>query len=185
MEPADEKGIRYTTRDLLIFIGEDPYREGLKDTPARVARFWKEFIDYDPGTLDVTFEAVSTDDMAILKGIKVFSLCEHHLLPIEMDVSIGYISEDARVLGLSKLARVAEKYAHRLQLQERYTSQVADEIMELANTMSVAVVVEGIHFCMRMRGVRCSGKMVTSAMHGKFRTHDRVRAEFFKLTERS
>lgn len=174
------------TIHILEAIGEDPHREGLVGTPDRVARFWQEFIDYDPGTLDVTFEAVEANQMIVVNlTAPIYSLCEHHLLPIEMYVSIGYISEGARVLGLSKLARIAQKHAHRLQLQERYTRDVADEVRQLANTDSVAVLVEGRHFCMIMRGIKTQGTMVTSTLLGKFMDSDRCRAEFLQLAGRS
>ena len=185
MSYVDVVGIQSGTKELLKSLGEDPSREGLKGTPERVAHFWKEFIDYDPGKVDVTFEAVEVDQMILLNITDpIYSLCEHHLLPIEMYVSIGYISEGATVLGLSKLARIAQKYAHRLQIQERYTAQVAAEVADLAGTESVAVLVKGKHFCMTMRGIKLSGAMVTSSLHGTFKTSDRCRAEFLQLAER-
>lgn len=180
----DTKRIQHAVLEILAAIGEDSTREGLVDTPKRVARFWEEFIDYDPGTVDVTFEAVTTDQMVVLTGIQVWSLCEHHLLPFSCNVSIGYLAKE-RVLGLSKLARIAHKYAHRLQIQERLTDQIADEVRRLARTEDVAVLTQGVHLCMVMRGIKTHGTMTTSALRGKFLDPHRpqVRAEFFKLIE--
>lgn len=181
MKPA----IHIATRDLLRAIGEDPSREGLVATPYRVAKFWSEFIDYEPGNVDVTFEAVEVDQMVLLKITDpIYSMCEHHLLPIEMYVSIAYISEGAKVLGISKLARIAQKHAHRLQIQERYTAQVAAEVVTLTHTESVAVLVKGKHFCMSMRGIKLQGEMITSSLKGAFKTSDRCRAEFLHLADR-
>lgn len=160
---------------------EQPYREGLAETPQRVARFWEEFLDYDPGNIDVTFESTSVDQMIVVTGIRVYSLCEHHLLPITCDVSIGYIS-GPRVLGLSKLARIAHKYAHKLQLQERMTQEIADEVSATAGVLDVAVLIEGVHMCMTMRGIKTPGKMITSVMRGKFRT-GQARMEFLQLVK--
>ncbi len=165
---------------LLEELGEDVNREGLRDTPMRAARFWQEFIDYDPGNLDVTFEAIQTDQMIAVSGIKVFSLCEHHLVPFQCDVAIAYIAQK-KVLGLSKLARIAHKYAHRLQLQERLVQQIANEVSELTGAPDVAVLGRGQHLCMVMRGVRTNGLMHTSVMRGVFRDNAEVRAEFLEL----
>lgn len=165
---------------LLQELGEDVNREGLRDTPMRAARFWQEFIDYDPGNLDVTFEAIQTDQMIAVSGIKVFSLCEHHLIPFQCNIAIAYIAQE-KVLGLSKLARIAHKYAHRLQLQERLVQQIADEVSELTGAPDVAVLGVGQHLCMVMRGVRTNGLMHTSVMRGVFRDNPEVRAEFLEL----
>lgn len=180
IDPTRLKNLELTVKVLLQNIGEDPDREGLRDTPERVARFWREFIDYDPGKVDVTFESVQVDQMVVVKGIRVYSLCEHHLLPFWCDVSIGYITR-GRVLGLSKLARVAHKYAHRLQIQERLVQQIADEIARLACTNDVAVLAEGVHMCMLMRGIKSEATMVTSAMYGTFRDKPACRTEFLNL----
>ena len=114
-------------RNLLLAIGEDPTREGLKMTPNRFARWWKEFIDYDPGTIETTFafESFRTDQMVVCAGVPVFSLCEHHLLPFKCEISMAYIATE-HVLGLSKFARIAHKYSHRLQVQERLVHQIAE-----------------------------------------------------------
>lgn len=164
----------------LLNVLHQPCREGLTDTPDRVARFWKEFLEYDPGNIDVTFESTSIDQLVILTGIHVYSLCEHHLLPISCDVSIGYISV-GRVLGLSKLARIAHKHAHKLQLQERMTKEIADEVSASTGVLDVAVLIEGVHMCMTMRGIKTPGKMITSVMRGKFRDPGLARMEFLQL----
>ena len=177
----DENKVAILIAELLVQLGQ-PFREGLQDTPQRVARFWKEFLDYDPGNIDVTFESTSIDQLVILTGIRVYSLCEHHLLPITCDISIGYIS-GPRVLGLSKLARIAHKHAHKLQLQERLTQEIADEVSAVTSTLDVAVVVEGVHMCMQMRGIKTSGKMITSEMRGRFRDPGRARMEFLELVK--
>jgi GTP cyclohydrolase I len=164
---------------LLKSIGEDPTREGLVDTPARVASFWKEFIDYDPGNIDVTFESVQVDQMVAVTGIRVWSLCEHHLLPFWCDLSIGYLTTGS-VIGLSKMARIAHKHAHKLQIQERMVDQIAKELQELVSD-DVAVIGKGFHMCMAMRGIKTPATMVTSAMRGRFLTKPEVRAEFMEL----
>lgn len=177
------RAIEASVRVILRAIDEDPTREGLLGTPRRVTQFWQEFINYDPGKVDVTFESVQVDQMVVVKGIRVYSLCEHHLLPFWCDISIGYITRKS-VLGLSKMARVAHKHAHKLQIQERLVQQIADEIASLAVTEDVAVLAEGVHLCMRMRGIKTDATMVTSAMRGVFREKDKVRAEFLSLIRR-
>lgn len=177
----DQERTALAIEELLNALGQ-PYREGLADTPARVSRFWKEFLGYNPGKIDVTFESTSIDQMIVVTGIRVYSLCEHHLLPITCDIDIGYIS-GPRVLGLSKLARIAHKHAHKLQLQERMTQEIADEVSHLADVPDVAVVVKGVHMCMVMRGIKTPGKMITSEMRGRFRDPGRARMEFLQLIE--
>ncbi len=169
-------------RELLIAIGEDPDREGLRDTPLRWANWWREFIEYDPGTTDTSFNSVSTDQMVCVSGMRVFSLCEHHLLPMECDVAIGYIP-NGKVLGLSKFARIAHKFAHQLQVQERMGEQIADELSRITGTENVAVVLKGEHLCMSARGIRTPGVMTTSVMRGIFRADFEKRMEFLQLIE--
>jgi GTP cyclohydrolase I len=169
-------------RELLIAIGEDPDREGLLDTPRRWADWWREFIEYDPGTTDTVFSSVSTDQMVCVSGLRVFSLCEHHLLPMWCDVAIGYIPTD-RILGLSKFARIAQKFAHQLQVQERLGEQIADEVAYLTSTEDVAVVLKGEHLCMSSRGIRTPGVMTTSVMRGIFRAEYDTRMEFLRLIQ--
>lgn len=172
--------VRLAVIEILSAIREDPLRAGLVSTPDRVANFWEEFIDYRPGNVDVTFESASVDQMIVVTGVRVYTLCEHHLLPITCDVSIGYIS-GPRVLGLSKLARIAHKHAHGLQLQERLTKEIADEVSQLTLVDDVAVVVKGVHMCMIMRGIKTSGKMITSEMRGRFKGPTHTRMEFLQL----
>ena len=169
-------------RELLIAIGEDPDREGLLDTPRRWADWWREFIEYDPGTTDTVFFSVSTDQMVCVSGLRVFSLCEHHLLPMWCDAAIGYIPTD-RILGLSKFARIAQKFAHQLQVQERLGEQIADEVAHLTSTEDIAVVLKGEHLCMSSRGIRTPGVMTTSVMRGVFRAEYDTRMEFLRLIQ--
>lgn len=172
-----ERGVRM----ILEGIGEDVTREGLQDTPKRVARAWVEFIEYDPGEYERTFETLSTDQLVVVRGIKVYSMCEHHLLPFSSTISIGYIATD-RVLGLSKFARIAQRYAHRLQLQERLVHQIANEVVRVVGQESVAVYAQGEHLCMQMRGVQQrEASMITSVMRGVFLTKPEARAEFLSL----
>jgi GTP cyclohydrolase I len=169
-------------RELLIAIGEDPERDGLRETPRRWADAWREFIEYDPGTTETTFASVASDQLVCVSGMRVASLCEHHLLPFWCDVSIGYIPND-KVLGLSKFARIAQQFAHRLQLQERLGEQIADEIGRITGTQHVAVVLKGEHYCMAARGIRMPGRMTSSVMRGVFRTESQTRMEFLRLIE--
>ena len=169
-------------RELLFAIGEDPEREGLLETPRRWADAWREFIEYDPGTTETTFSSVVSDQLVCVSGMRVTSLCEHHLLPFWCDVSIGYIPDD-KVLGLSKFARIAHECAHRLQLQERLGQQIADEITRITGTQNVAVVLKGEHLCMTARGIRTPGRITSSIMRGVFRTDSQTRMEFLRLIE--
>lgn len=180
--PADVDELEMIGRELLLAIGEDIGREGLRDTPRRFAAWWGEFINYDPGRLDTAFETVTTDQLVAVTGMRVWSLCEHHLLPFWADVSVGYIATD-RVLGLSKFARIAQKHAHRLQLQERLVHDIADEVQELTGSANVGVVARGVHLCMAMRGVKTDATMVTSVLRGMFRDDARTRAEFMTLAD--
>lgn len=169
-------------RELLLAIGEDPEREGLRETPRRWADTWREFIEYEPGTTETTFASTSIDQMVCVSGLRVWSLCEHHLLPFWCDVSIGYIPDD-KVLGLSKFARIAHQYAHRLQLQERLGQQIAEEITRITGTQNVAVVLTGEHLCMTARGIRTPGRITSSFMRGVFRTESQTRKEFLQLSQ--
>jgi GTP cyclohydrolase IA len=173
-------------KTLIRWSGDDPTREGLIDTPKRVARAWKEYCsgyDEDPGHhLSRTFEEVGGyDDVVLLKGIPFQSHCEHHMAPIIGTASIAYLPKD-RVVGISKLARVLQGYARRLQVQERLTAEVADCIWEKLQPAGVAVVIEASHACMTARGVRTPGVgMVTSRMLGVFREDERSRQEVLSL----
>lgn len=169
-------------RELLIAIGEDPDREGLLDTPRRWADSWREFIEYDPGKTETTFSSASMDQMVCVSGMRVWSLCEHHLLPFYCDVAIGYMAE-GKVLGLSKFARIAHQFAHQLQLQERLGQQIADEVTRITGTNDVAVVLKGRHLCMESRGIQTPGVMSSSVMRGAFREEFETRMEFLRMIE--
>jgi GTP cyclohydrolase IA len=174
-------------RELLIAIGEDPDREGLKRTPARVASAYAEMFAGlsvpDPdAVLETTFDE-NHDELVLVKDIALYSICEHHLVPWHGSAAVGYIpGEDGRITGLSKLARLVDLYAKRPQVQERLTSQVADAIMRRLEPQGVVVVVEAEHLCMAMRGVRKPGSTtVTSAVRGIFKSDPRSRAEALGL----
>jgi len=169
-------------RELLIALGEDPDREGLVDTPRRWADSWREFIEYDPGTIETTFSTVDAGQMVSVSGLRVSSLCEHHLLPFWCDVSVGYIP-DEKLLGLSKFARIAHQFAHQLQLQEQLGQQIADEISRITGTENVAVLLKGEHLCMTVRGIRTPGIMTSLVMRGVFRTQSEMRMEFLRMIE--
>lgn len=178
--PVDYDRLLVLGRDLLVALGEDPDREGLQETPRRWASMWREFVDYAPGKVDTVFESVQADQVVVVSGMRVWSFCEHHLLPFWCDVSIGYLPAD-HVLGLSKFARIAHHYAHRLQVQERLVSQIADDVVRLTGSPDVAVVARGEHLCMTMRGVRTPARMTSSVMYGVFRDSPSARAEFLAL----
>jgi len=185
MRKASENEIGHVAdlcRQLLLAIGEDPDRPGLADTPARWARWWFEFMDYEDENLDTTFESIVADQMVVVKGIRVWSLCEHHLLPFYCDVSIGYVAKES-VLGLSKFARIAHHHAHKLQLQERLVHDIAGTVADLTKTKDVAVIAHGEHLCMTMRGIRSPATMISSAMHGAFRSNPALRAEFMSTVQ--
>ena len=171
---VDEPRIAAAVREILAAIGEDPDRDGLLDTPERVARAWGELVGgYGRDAeelLGTTFD-IAHDEMVLVKDIEVVSLCEHHLLPFTGVADVAYIpSADGRVTGLSKLARLVELYARRLQVQERLTTQIADALVEHLGARGVMVVVEAEHTCMTMRGVRKPGSStVTSAVRGQLR----------------
>jgi len=173
-------------RELLIAVGEDPDREGLKFTPARVARSYAEvfaglFVDPDD-VLQTTFDE-NHDELVLVKDIPLYSTCEHHLVPWHGSAAVGYIpGEDGRITGLSKLARVVDLYARRPQLQERLTAQVADAVMRRLEPRGVIVVISAEHLCMAMRGVRKPGAVtMTSAVRGIFKSDQRTRAEALSL----
>ena len=177
--------VQNAVRELLIAVGEDPEREGLVDTPARVARMYAETfagLRQDPrDVLTMTFD-LGHDEMILVKDIEVYSTCEHHLVPFHGAAHVGYIpSDDGRITGLSKLARLVDVFARRPQVQERLTTQVADSLVELLEPRGVIVVIECEHLCMSMRGVRKPGaKTVTSAVRGSLRV-PATRAEAMSL----
>jgi GTP cyclohydrolase I len=175
--------IECAVREILNAIGEDPEREGLERTPSRVARMYEELTagyHVDPVRLinDAIFK-VKYDEMVIVRNIDYYSLCEHHLLPFLGKAHVAYIP-DGTVIGLSKIPRIVEMFARRLQVQERMTQQIAEFLQDTLQPHGVAVVVEGLHMCAAMRGVKkANARMVTSAMLGTFRTHHVTRNEFF------
>ena len=183
LSPASEQ-IQLAIRSILESVGEDPEREGLKNTPVRVARMYEEILQgyhIDPTTLinDALFE-VAYDEMVVVKDIEYYSLCEHHMLPFYGVAHVAYIPR-GKVLGLSKIPRVVDMFARRLQMQERMTRQIADFLQDVLHPRGVAVVVEGAHLCSMMRGVRkANARMVTSAVLGGFKTDARTRSEFFE-----
>ena len=177
--------IEAAVREILIAVGEDPDREGLQETPARVARSYAEVfsgLTQDPETaLSATFD-VAHDEMVLVKDIAMYSTCEHHLVPFHGAAHVGYIpGEDGRVTGLSKLARLVEVYARRPQVQERLTTQIAQALEEHLQPRGVIVVIEAEHLCMSMRGVHKPGATtITSAVRGQL-THPATRAEAMSL----
>ena len=182
---VDQARAAAAIRELLAAVGEDPDRNGLLDTPDRVARSWVEMLagqDADPAELLARTFDIDHDEMVLVKDIRFVSLCEHHLLPFTGMAHIGYIpSAERGVTGLSKLARLVELYARRLQVQERITSQVAEALVEHLDARGVIVVIEAEHTCMTMRGVRKPGSMtVTSAVRGQLRD-PATRAEAMSL----
>ena len=170
---------------LLRLIGEDPKREGLRRTPLRVKQslqFLTSGYKQDPKKiLNRSFSEVKHDEMVIVKDIDFYSLCEHHLLPFFGKCHIAYVP-DKKILGLSKIPRLVDAFAHRLQVQERMTTQIAEAIQEVLHPLGVACVVEAHHLCMMMRGVqKQNARAVTSSMLGAFRSSDKTRAEFLNL----
>lgn len=174
--------IKMAISSLLSAFGENPEREGLKRTPERVSRMYSELLagyHADPSKIvnDALFE-VKYDEMVIVRDIEFYSLCEHHMLPFMGRVHVAYIP-NGKVLGLSKIPRIVDMFARRLQVQERMTRQIADFVRDTLDPHGVAVVVEGLHLCMMMRGVRKhNARMTTSAMHGAFRSNLATRQEF-------
>lgn len=181
--PVGEETAKQAIRELLTFIGEDWKREGLLETPDRVVKSWRElFSGYqqNPSDLMKSFEDGATDEMVILRGIPFTSCCEHHMLPFLGEAHIGYLPK-RRIIGVSKLSRLLEVYARRLQVQERLTQQVTAALDEYLKPLGSACVVEATHLCMACRGVRKSGcRMITSSLTGAFRQPE-VRAEFLSL----
>ena len=181
--------LKKLTCSLLKEIGENPTREGLIKTPSRVAESWKYFTSgYDQKLKNIVNDAIfseDTKDMVIVKDMEFFSLCEHHLLPFFGKAHVGYIP-DGRVIGLSKIPRIIEMYSRRLQVQERLTREVANGVQEILEPIGVAIVMEGRHMCMQMRGVEKQNSLATtSTMLGKFRDSARTRSEFMALINRN
>jgi GTP cyclohydrolase I len=185
-EPVDKARIEAAVREILLAIGEDLDRDGLVDTPARVARMYEEIFaglrESPDEHLQVMFEA-DHDEMVMVRDISLVSCCEHHLVPFIGKAHVAYIpNRDGRITGLSKLARLVDVYAKRPQVQERLTTQVADEIERVLQPRGVLVVIEAEHLCMSMRGVKKPGATtVTSAVRGLFRDNAATRAEAMRL----
>ncbi|MBD8061757.1 GTP cyclohydrolase I FolE [Oceanitalea stevensii] len=183
--PYDAEGVRAAVRDLLVAVGEDPDREGLRDTPARVARALQEIfagMRTDPAEVLATTFDLGHEEMILVRDIEVYSTCEHHLLPFHGVAHVGYIpGHQGRVTGLSKIARLVETFARRPQVQERLTSQIADALVTHLDPQGVIVVIECEHLCMSMRGVRKPGaRTITSAVRGQMR-QAATRAEAMSL----
>jgi GTP cyclohydrolase I len=188
VDPEGDAAVENAVRQILLENGEDPARDGLRETPKRVRRMYAELtsgyhVDPDRLVNNAIFE-VDYSEMVVVKDIPFYSLCEHHLLPFFGQAAVAYIPE-GRVIGLSKIPRIVEMYSRRLQVQERMTKQIADFLMERLQPRGVGVVVEASHLCAAMRGVRKPGTiMTTSHVLGLFRSADRTRAEFFSHLER-
>ena len=185
MKKPNEKKIAGLVRELLAELGEDPAREGLKKTPERVAKSLAYLTRGYRQNLKAVVNGAKftsgTNHMVILKDIELYSLCEHHMLPFYGKCAIGYISK-GKVLGVSKLARIVDMFARRLQIQERMTEEIANAIMAEAGAEGVGVVIRAKHLCMMMRGVeKQNSEMVTSAVLGTFRSDEKVRQEFLSL----
>jgi len=181
----DEKRIARLVRELLVELGEDPGREGLSKTPQRVAKslafLTRGYRQNMKAVVNGAKFASGTNHMVILRDIELYSLCEHHMLPFFGKCAIGYIST-GKVLGVSKLARIVDMFARRLQIQERLTEQIAQAVMDETAAEGVGVVVRAKHLCMMMRGVeKQNSEMTTSAVLGSFRTDEKVRQEFLSL----
>jgi GTP cyclohydrolase I len=174
--------VAYLTRDLLVALGEDPEREGLQRTPERVARMYAEILSgyqTDLGTLinGAIFES-DYQHMVVVRDIEFYSMCEHHMLPFTGKAHVAYIP-DGKIIGLSKIPRLVEMFARRLQVQERMTQQIAETLQDVLQPKGVAVLVEGAHMCAMMRGVKKSeASMVTSAFLGEFERNEKMREEF-------
>lgn len=186
---VDLNRIERAVREILLAIGEDPDRDGLIDTPRRVARAYKEIfrgLREDPGVhLSRVFQQ-EHNDVIIVRDIEFHSVCEHHLLPFFGKAHLAYLPGDGHVVGLSKLARTVDVFAHRPQVQERLTNQIADALVEHLDPRGVAVIVEAEHLCMKMRGVRKGAStMVTSTLRGQFRDDPSLGAEVLNLINQS
>ncbi len=179
--PIDKAKIERAVRMILEAIGENPDREGLRDTPRRVADMFEEILEgYDVSEEYTWF--TETSDLVVLSGIRFFSLCEHHMLPFFGVAHVAYLPR-GRVIGLSKIVRIVNKYARRLQIQERLTKQVADEVSQATGSPDVMVVTEAIHLCMVMRGVRTAAPTIVSAIRGAFERNPSLKEEVYRIIE--
>lgn len=183
---VDKERIKKAVREILEAVGEDPDREGLLETPDRVARMYEEIFSglHDDPTrhLKIFHESHDTDDLVIVRDIPLYSVCEHHLLPFIGKAHIAYIPNDGKIIGLSKFARIVDCFARRPQVQERLTAQIADFIYESIEPCGVAVLIEAEHLCMTMRGARAAGATTTtSALRGAMRKDAKTRSEVMSL----
>lgn len=187
----DKERIQAAVKELLLAVGEDPGREGLLETPQRVANMYEEIfsgLEDDPHKyLKIFHETQQHNELVVVRDIPLYSVCEHHLLPFIGKAHIAYIPQGGRIIGLSKFSRIVDCFARRPQVQERLTAQVADFLFEHLNPLGVAVLIEAEHLCMTMRGARAAGsKTQTSALRGTMRSDARTRAEVMALlTEKS
>jgi GTP cyclohydrolase I len=187
-DPADQSAIQEATRQILAAIGEDPEREGLLRTPERMGRMYAELTaGYRQDPVALINEALFTveyDDMVLVRDIEFFSLCEHHMLPFMGRAHVAYIP-DGKVIGLSKIPRIVDMFAQRLQVQERMTRQIADFLCSTLEPLGAGIVVEALHLCSMMRGVKKhDARMTTSAMVGSFRSNPATRQEFLDSISR-
>ncbi len=185
---SKDKNIEQLTKDLLNAIGEDPSREGLLRTPNRVAKAWGFFSrGYTQSLDEIVNDALFSEDnkdMVVVRDVEFYSLCEHHLIPFFGKAHVAYIP-NGKVIGLSKIPRIIDMFSRRLQVQERLTRQISKTIKDVLNPVGVAVIMEGQHMCMQMRGVqKQSSFTTTSSMLGKFRESDRTRSEFMSIIGR-
>lgn len=184
MKEVDLERIERAVLEILYAVGEDPNREGLKDTPRRVARMYAELLEglrHEPSEHVKSIFHEKYDEIVLLKDIPFYSICEHHLMPFIGKAHVAYLP-DGQVLGVSKLARIVDSFARRLQLQERLTNQIADFLMQNLKPLGVTVVLEAAHSCMTIRGIKKPGAtMVTSALRGIFKKDPRSRAEVMAL----
>jgi GTP cyclohydrolase I len=180
-EDTDVDKLELTISDLLSHLAEEwTEDEHLADTPRRVAAFYRDFLDYHDDNIDTTFNGVHADQLIAAKGIRTWSLCAHHLLPFSATINIGYIAQE-RIVGISKLARIAKLAAHRLTLQEQLVVDIANHLEKLVGS-DVAVTAAGEHLCMTMRGVETEATIHSQVMRGAFRDNVDTRAEFLNLS---
>ena len=187
-KPVDAERIERAVREILLAVGEDPDREGLKATPRRVANMYAELLEgmqHGPSEHLRSIFHEKYDEVVLLRDIPFFSICEHHMMPFIGTANVAYLP-DGKVLGVSKIARIVDCFAKRLQVQERLTAQVADFLMDNLKPKGVAVVIEASHSCMTIRGIRKpSSEMVTSALRGLFKSDPRSRAEVLGLMHKN
>ncbi|WP_079408419.1 GTP cyclohydrolase I [Streptomyces sp. 3211] len=181
-KPIDTDHVAELISQLLTALGEDPTREGLAGTPARVAAFYDVFLSPDPSTATCFAETNLSGQLVVVGGMSLWSLCEHHMLPMNLQVTAGYVPRD-EVVGLSKFGRIAQRHAGRFQVQERFTRQVAEEIANVIGSPDVAVAVRGTHLCMSMRGVRMEqARTDTVQADGRFETDPVLSQQFLTLS---